>query len=117
MGPEPRYDLDNNDDTSNEDIHEDREDQAEDEYAGRSYSSIADEIINLDIPGRDELGSGKQLQYKCEECEASYKSKMGLSLHTSSKHEGIVYFCQYCGYKATTQGNLKRHKEIKHEGV
>ena len=114
MGPEPRDDLDNNDDISNQDIHED---QAENEYAGRSYSSIADEIINLDIPGSDELGSGKQLQYKCEECEASYKSKSGLSHHTSSKHEGIVYSCQYCGYKATRQSNLKRHKNSVHEAV
>ena len=114
MGPEPRDDLDNNDDTSNEDIHED---QAEDEFAGRSYSSIADEIINLDIPGSDELGSGKQLQYKCEECEASYKSRRVLRQHTSSKHEGIVYSCQYCGYKASQQGTLKKHEEAIHEGV
>ena len=108
---------DDNDDITNQDTHENSEDQAENEYAGRSYSSIADEIINLDIPGSDELGSGKQLQYKCEECEASYKSKRGLSLHTSSKHEGIVYSCQYCGYKAAQQGHLKTHKESVHEGV
>ena len=80
MGPEPRDDLDNNDDISNQDIHED---QTENEFAGRSYSSIADEIINLDIPGSDELGSGKQLQYKCEECEASYKHRQSLRNHTS----------------------------------
>ena len=52
---------DDNDDITNQDTHENSEDQAENEYAGRSYSSIADEIINLDIPGSDELGSGKQL--------------------------------------------------------
>ena len=74
-GPEPRDYLDNNEYTSNEDNHETGEDQIENEYAKRSYSSIADEIINLDVPGSDGLGSGKQLQYKCEECEASYKSK------------------------------------------
>ena len=74
MGPAPRDDLDNNDDTSNEDNHENGEDQAENKYAGRSYSRIADEII--DIPGSDERGSGKQLQDTCEEYEASYKSKL-----------------------------------------
>ena len=64
MGPEPRDYLDNNEYTSNEDNHETGEDQIENEYAKRSYSSIADEIINLDVPGSDGLGSGKQLQYK-----------------------------------------------------
>ena len=64
MGPEPRDYLDNNEYTSNEDNHETGEDQIENEYAKRSYSSIADEIINLDVPGSDGLGSGKQLHYK-----------------------------------------------------
>ena len=92
------------------------ENQTENEYAGRSILDIVDEIINLDIPSSGDLGTGKKL-YKCEECEASYKSKRGLSHHTSSKHEGIVYSCQYCGYKATKRGNLKQHKESVHEGV
>ena len=70
----------------------------------------ADEIINLDLPGSDELGPGKQL-YKCDECDASYKHKESLHKHTSSKHEGICYSCKYCGYKATQQGHLKRHQE------
>ena len=106
--------------SDNNEVDDDNHDitnQADIEYAGRSFSSIADEIINLDIPGNDELGSGKQLQYKCEECDASFKSKSGLYRHTSSKHEGIAYSCQYCRYKATTQGSLKRHKESAHEGV
>ena len=58
MGPEPRDYLDNNEYTSNEDNHETGEVQIENEYA------ISDEIINLDVPGSDGLGSGKQLQYK-----------------------------------------------------
>ena len=65
-------------DISNQDIPGISDD---DDKHGRSISSIADEIINLDIPGHnpgsDELGSGKQL-YKCEECEATYKSKQAL---------------------------------------
>ena len=76
----------------------------------------AGEIINLDIPVSNELGSGKQV-YKYEECEASYKSKMGLYYRTSSKHEGICYFCKYYGYRATTQGDCKIHQESIHEGV
>merc|ERR1712179_623567 len=113
MGPSsgPRDDLENNEDVSYDDIHEENEDKTENKYAGRSISDIADEIISLDIPGSDELGASNQL-YKCEECEASYKSKTGLQHHTSSKHEGICYFCKYCGYKATQQGSLKGHQEM-----
>merc|ERR1712179_838973 len=111
---EPRDD--NNYGSPNEDIHEDNADEVETEYAGRSILDVADEIINLDIPGSGELGPGKQL-YKCEECEASYKTKSGLWHHTSSKHEGICYSCEYCGYKATQQSNLKTHQESVHEGV
>ena len=110
--PADYHDMDSRkDDIFNQDIHVNSEEDAEYENDGRSISSIADEIINLDIPGfypgRDELGSGKQL-YKCEECEATYKR---------SKHEGIVYSCQQCSYKATQQSNLKRHQESVNEGV
>ena len=108
---------DDHDDITNQDTHENSEDQAENEYAGRSYSSIADEIINLDIPGSDELGSGKQLQYKCEECEASYKHRASLRNHIVSKHESVLYSCKYCEYKATQRNSLKKHQESIHEGV
>ena len=110
--PESMDDVENNDDDTDEAINEENEAQIENEYTGIPISDIADEIIKLG----DELGSGKKF-YKCEECEASYKTKWGLYLHTSSKHEGICYSCKYCGYKATTQGNLKRHQELIHEGV
>ena len=40
MGPEPRDDLDNNDDTSNEDNHENGEDQTENEFAVGKFFSV-----------------------------------------------------------------------------
>ena len=110
-----REDLEDNDAAANEDINE-NVDQMENEYAGRSNSDIVDEIISHDIPGSDELRSDKQL-YKCEECEARYKTKTGLNLLTSSKHGGICFSCKYCGYKATNTGNIKRHQESIHEGI
>ena len=76
-----------------------------------------DEISFLDIPDRDEIASDKQLQYKCEECEVSYKHRDSLRKHTSSKHEGILYSCQYCEYNATRQSSLTIHIESVHEGV
>jgi hypothetical protein len=60
--------------------------------------------------------SGRRL-YKCEECEAEFRSKTGLGHHTRTKHEGIVYSCNQCEYKATKQGHLKTHKQSCHEGV
>ena len=78
--------------------------------------SQQDEIIKFDITGGDKIGSGKQF-YKCKECNASYKSKMGLYYHTISKHEGISYSCKYCGYKTSYKTHLKRHQESFHEGV
>ena len=101
----PNEPKDNNND--NKDIHQLKEEKSKNEYARSSL---------LDISGSDELGSGKEL-FKCEECKASYKSKMGLYYHTSSKHEGISYSCKYCDYHATTQGHLKRHQGSIHEGV
>ena len=73
-------------------------------------------MINNDIPSRDEFWSGKCL-YKCDECDASYKSKGALHNHTSSKHNGICYSCKYCEYKATRNGSLKMHQKSIHEEV
>jgi len=114
--PEDRDDLVGNDDNTNKDINQDNEELIENKDSERSVFDTADEIFNPDIPVSDELGSGRQV-YKCEECEASYKSKRGLDHHTSSKHEGICYSCKNCGYKATQQGNLKQHQESMHEDV
>ena len=57
-------DLENNDYTSDNDLHEDNEEQTEHfkhENAGRSISDNVDEIINLDISGSYESESGKPL--------------------------------------------------------
>ena len=105
MGSKPGDDFDNNDDIFNKDIHEE---QAENKYAGRIY---------IYIPGSDELWSGKQLQFKCEECESSYKTKKSLNLHTYNKHEGIVHSCHYCGYNTTNKSHLKKHIESVHKGL
>ena len=114
--PESVDDLENNDYMHNKEIHKDNENQVQNEYAGRSILNIADAMINLDIPGWDELGSGKQV-YKCEECDSSYKSKKALRYHTRSKHEGTKYSCNQCEYQATQKGHLKIHKKSVHEGI
>ena len=85
---------------------------------------IADGNTNLDTPGNVELvfdkiaehGQGMCL-YKCDKCEATYKSKIALNTHNRRKHIGIVYPCKYCQYKATTQNDRKVHQESIHEGL
>ena len=109
-----RDDLESNADVSCEELYEDNEDKARNNHARGSITDIANKYT--DIQGSDEPGTGNLL-YKCEECEASYKSKRGLQYHTSSKHKDICYSCKYCEYKATTQGDLKTHQESIHEGV
>ena len=56
--------LEKADEISYENINKDNEDQTNDEFAGRSVLDNVDETINLDMPGSDVLGSGKQL-YNC----------------------------------------------------
>ena len=52
-------DLDDTKDITIENIDEHGEEQTDVEYAGKSISDIAGETINNDIPGSDELRSGK----------------------------------------------------------
>jgi len=102
------------------DIHVNREEDTGDNNDGKSISSIADELINLDIPayspGSAELLTRNQL-FNCTECEATYMTRQDLWQHTNSKHKGIVYSCHQCSYNATHLGNLKTHKQAVHAGV
>ena len=111
-----RDDTDCYDDIPSRDVIKDNDTEAENKDTGMIFLNISDEIINHGILGNDELGSGKQL-YKCEECEASYQNREGLSYHAREKHEGTRLICKYCGYKATKRNRLKKHQESIHEGV
>ena len=97
-------------------MQEERENHLNNEYAGRSILDIAEDIINFDIPSHDESGSRMKV-FKCEECEASYKSKQALGLHIKIKHDEISFSCKYCEYKAQTKGYLRIHQASVHEGV
>lgn len=114
----PSDNLDYNGDVSNYRINQNKIIESNDKFAERSYTSIADDIINFDltgsdihVPSSDVQESGKQL-YKCEECDNSYKSKMSLGLHKMIKHEDIRYSC-----KTQTKCYLKIHEECVHEGM
>ena len=60
--------------------------------------------------------SFKQL-YNCEECDATFKSKLGMNLHTRTNHEGVMYSCDQCKYQASWPGHLKQYKESIQKGV
>ena len=85
--PETRDDLVGNDDQDNEEL-------IENEYDERSFLDTADEIINLDIPVSDDLGSGKQL-YKCG---ASYETMVNLTycIQTKKRLLNIFAYWPFC---------------------
>ena len=51
----------------------------------------------------------ENIQLGCYECQAVYRSKMGLSLHRRSVDEGMKIDCNQCDYNAITHGNLTTH--------
>ena len=53
----------------------------------------------------------------CPKCESIFKHKHNLSRHIKEKHEGVTYSCDSCSYKATHMSSLKRHQAAIHEGV
>ena len=51
----------------------------------------------------------ENIQLGCYECQAVYRSKMGLSLQRRSVHERMKIDGNQCDYKAITHGNLTTH--------
>ena len=52
--------------------------------------------------------------FKCELCDAEYKTKDKLSLHTE-KHFNIHLKCSFCGKFLRTKNNKNRHEKEKHK--
>ena len=125
--PKTSDDLAGNDYNTNRDINQDKEEPIVNEHAEKGILDTTDEIIDLDIPLSDELGSGKQYNhissknegsyYYCKYCEYKATQQVNLKKHQESIHEGVKYRCNQCNYQATQQSNLKRHQESIHEGV
>ena len=89
---QPSNDHLNNDDNPNENVDENKDNQTENECDGRNIKDMDDEIINIEVPDIDALGSGKQF-YKCGGCEASYKHMGTLMQHESRKHFNFNFKC------------------------
>ena len=51
--------------------------------------------------------------YKCELCDAEYKTKDKLSLHTE-KHFNMHLKCSFCSKMLTTKSSKNRHEKQKH---
>ena len=56
-------------------------------------------------------------KFKCQDCVKEFESKLGLQLHTKSKHEGFLYSCDQCDKQFTAQRSLTLHIQSVHEGV
>lgn len=53
-------------------------------------------------------------RYKCSKCQATFKYKSGLYMHTKSVHSNITHSCPLCGVKCKLVSGLKKHL-LKHE--
>jgi len=114
--------------TKSEDQHED---EKEESFHNISDMTTADDkkdlkaTLNLDgkilddkipAPNNDQTQLENHL-YKCDKCEAVFRSKLGMQLHSRGKHEGVVFSCNKCDYQTSVMGNLKKHQKAIHEGV
>lgn len=53
-------------------------------------------------------------QFKCNQCEKSYKYNANLKRHVKGAHDKTEYVCQLCGLQFTYPSNLKRHVTERH---
>ena len=49
------------------------------------------------------------LQFSCDNCSASFKSKQGLQKHKERLHLGVRYQCNKCDKQFNDDKNLRRH--------
>ena len=114
-------------------------------YNGQATDSVTErlnenrnETRNISPPTRRPSNptiTGKT--YRCEECDAEYKTSSSLYQHRRSVHQGVQaaqntnlktqiesvlhdgkrYPCDQCDYKATLIISLKKHIESVHDGI
>ena len=53
--------------------------------------------------------------FKCDTCNACYKTRDGLKKHTSSTHENKRFRCDKCAASFTQNGHLNIHNKTVHD--
>ena len=57
----------------------------------------------------------KSTDFKCDNCDASFKRKVDLKRHENSLHFGQKHNCRLCGLNYTTFENLIQHVSHVHD--
>ena len=81
-----------------------------------SFTSFQSLTVKFDLFFSAMAKLSKEKLEKCDQCDAVYATKPGLSRHKREKHGGkkgekeIVYKCSHCGKEDKRKENLKRHE-------
>ena len=57
------------------------------------------------------------LNYSCDKCELTLKSKFKLKRHEQSQHFGLEFKCVICAMQFTRKDNMHVHMKMKHKSV
>ena len=99
-----------------------RHDTEEEEFIKAAKDLGIEELVSLVSEAESSRKESFKVEatsnlYFCEECEKGFRTRSGLVLHMTNKHENISYNCDVCEYRATQHSSLKRHQQSKHEKV
>ena len=77
------------------------------QFCGGSFSNIESHVATLHLNDKP---------HKCDKCEYSHATKVGLKNHKLYFHpKGNAHMCHMCPYKSHHKSNLKQHIQVVHE--
>lgn len=59
--------------------------------------------------------SMENVEFRCNDCEKTFKSKESLNAHWRAKHEGQEHVCTHCGEAFSWKKSLQRHMQTNHK--
>ena len=55
--------------------------------------------------------------FKCTECQSSFSQSSHLQQHKNAVHLNLLFKCDQCSYSASSKGNLNRHDKSVHQNL
>lgn len=56
----------------------------------------------------------ENVEFKCVDCDKTFRSKESLNSHRKAKHEGFEFICPHCNEMFTWKKSLMKHLQTKH---